>query len=400
MLLFEADRKPLQNVEHVAAGLAACSLTAFSIHRLIQLSMEHRETKLDGSILSDDPAQHHLYSGIIPVAMVVTFISSATNWIMFFFDTPILIDKMTGCKVYMIRWCAWTVLSFAATYLIESVDSSSNGKERITGLGLALTQGVSSFCGLLLPIVSSSAIVWTATILFAVATFLLLFLRLKEKMASTKTARANIKALRDAASVVSFEQYEDLGRREAGLFLLRMCGTIWSYFVLSYFAEALGSRYPSYSMVPPQQNLESSQEYNPYFVADCVIDMTTKVLYVSVIIDSYAKLFSVNRAVSEANDATSLAERHETEKLDVATTTAREGNTKRSFFERHEVKNGLLASIGLLESLTDAQAHRTSSSSRDGAAPEQKDEVASLSQLHTTLAEMLNTVISEVNMLG
>jgi hypothetical protein len=210
---------------------------------------------------------------------------------------------------------------------------------------------------------------------FAVVNFLMLFPRLKNKSASTKRARQKIQALCDAAIVVPFEQSEDLRRREFGLFLLRMCIMVWSLFVVSYFTEALGSYY--------------SVEFDPnfHFLADCVVDLTAKVLYISVITDAYAKLFDVSRAVSEAKDASILAQRHEIEKLDVATTTAREVDKKASRFSRHEVKNGILTSIGLLESLTDAQARK-------------EDEVANscLVELNNTLVEMLNTVVSEVNM--
>jgi hypothetical protein len=131
-----------------------------------------------------------------------------------------------------------------------------------------------------------------------------------------------------------------------------------------------------------------------------MVDLIAKLLYNCVIVDSYAALFDMNRAVSEARNATALARRHEIEKLDVATTTAREVDKKASHFERHEVKNGLLTSIGLLDSLTDAQARRKRSTSRVDGASQQEDEAESscLSELNNTLVEMLETVISEVNM--
>jgi len=391
MLSFEAHREPLQNVERIASGFSACALTSIFVHRLIQSSIKQWKKNFDLSGSIEPATQHNLRvqnSGVVFAAMIVNLISAATNWIMFFFDTPILVDQLTGCQVYMVRWCEWVVLAFLMTFLIESVDSSSDGKDRVTtGLGLATAQGLCCLCGLLFPIVSSSVKDWVVMLVFAFANFFTLFPRLKEKIVSTKTARAKVKALRDASSVVSFEQYEDLERREYGLFLFRACVVAWSLYVLSFCLEALG-------LVPPH-GMKS------HFVVDCVVDLIAKLLYHCVIVDSYAELFDMNRAVSEARYATALTRRHEIEKLDVATTTAREVDKKASHFERHEVKNGLLASIDLLESLTDAQARRRSSTSRVvDVASHQEDEAenASLSELNNTLVEMLNTVISEVNM--
>jgi len=94
----------------------------------------------------------------------------------------------------------------------------------------------------------------------------------------------------------------------------------------------------------------------------------------------------------------------------VAASTAREVDAKASHFSRNEVKNGLLDSIELLESLSNAHNKRGKINPSKGQVfvvePQEEDEdegneeerLASFwfTELDNKLAETLNTVVSEV----
>jgi hypothetical protein len=92
---------------------------------------------------------------------------------MFATEVPIVVDHMTGCRVHVLRWCEWSVLAFAMTFMVESIDSRIWWRPAILGA----TQGLATACALLSPFVSTFPTVWWSVMVTAILLFSILFLR-------------------------------------------------------------------------------------------------------------------------------------------------------------------------------------------------------------------------------
>ena len=81
---------------------------------------------------------------------------------------------------------------------------------------------------------------------------------------------------------------------EMGLFLIRFCAMIWSLFVLSWAAEGVETQFISPVTVSA---IDVEKTYTWYFSFNTCLDVLSKLLFNSIIVDAYTKLFDVHRAV-------------------------------------------------------------------------------------------------------
>ena len=182
---YSGERAYLEGSEHLAAGFAACVLSASLVHRLVfclvEMSVFPQFSSLANTVLRgvqggpqggaqsqptavSPPAggrkkgallgpgrrvASRETSGVILAGFVVEGIAASTNWIMFLTKVPVVVDEVTGGRVHLLRWCEWTVLAFLMTYLCETIDARPS--DSLTPLLVAASQGFSTACGLVFP---------------------------------------------------------------------------------------------------------------------------------------------------------------------------------------------------------------------------------------------------------
>ncbi|GAX16654.1 hypothetical protein FisN_23Lh217 [Fistulifera solaris] len=107
-----------------------------------------------------------------------------------------------------------------------------------------------------------------------------------------------------------------------------------------------------------------------------------------------------NSRVVVLRDISDRLQRFEAEKRLIQEVTSRKKDTEANNFTRHEVKNGILASIGILDHIKELMAHRASvpkcaiAPSVEGSS--QKDQVIdALTELDSTLRDILDTIHDE-----
>eukprot|EP00588_Corethron_pennatum_P003492 CAMPEP_0194295458 /NCGR_PEP_ID=MMETSP0169-20130528/53499_1 /TAXON_ID=218684 /ORGANISM="Corethron pennatum, Strain L29A3" /LENGTH=264 /DNA_ID=CAMNT_0039044621 /DNA_START=35 /DNA_END=826 /DNA_ORIENTATION=+ len=61
-------------------------------------------------------------SGIIVAVIAVQGVAMLTYTLMSFFPVPMRTDPVLGTRVHLLRWCEWTPLGFAMTFMTEGVD--------------------------------------------------------------------------------------------------------------------------------------------------------------------------------------------------------------------------------------------------------------------------------------
>mmetsp|Transcript_6952 Transcript_6952/g.24509 ORF Transcript_6952/g.24509 Transcript_6952/m.24509 type:complete len:154 (+) Transcript_6952:420-881(+) len=97
--------------------------------------------------------------GVVWLAHCVNLVAACTLWLFYLVPVPVVWDPITHCRVHMLRWCEWTVLSFVMTFMTEVGDRSNPW----SAVRLAAMGALSTSCGFLLPLARGSA-AWVALI--------------------------------------------------------------------------------------------------------------------------------------------------------------------------------------------------------------------------------------------
>ena len=211
-------------------------------------------------------------SGVIIGAITVQCIAMATNFAMVFAVTPVFIDPVTGGRVHMLRWCEWTPLAFTMTFLTEGADVPEPEWGLTIAYINALCMGLSTICGWLFPLCPGWRS-WTILMVISCLLYLFLFPRLYFK----------VKGFKNVKRGNNFDVHEIHDRARLSLHLLVICTIMWSLLTAVYFIANVG----------PMFAIEGSIWKDPAvpMVAESVMDVITKVIYMFIIVDIHDAAF-------------------------------------------------------------------------------------------------------------
>jgi hypothetical protein len=190
------------------------------------------------------------------IVFTVKTMAALTNYLLYTWPTPFIVDSMTGRPNCMVRFAEWTTMSFLMAFVIDGSDAT----ELRGPLLLALCQSASAGLGAALAFVSAPWL-WGTVLAISVVLFSTLFARLYER-----THR-----LRELERVLLPDAYPVL-RVKLALRLNRQCCFFWSLMVSGWFVDVYARAYLQYASSPDW-----------CFIADCVIDVAAKLFYADIV---------------------------------------------------------------------------------------------------------------------
>ena len=246
----------------------------------------------------------HNISGILLGGLAVQVVALATDFLMVFFPTPVVIDPVLGTRVHVLRWCEWFPCTAFMTFMMEGADlywpidndgtvSSDtmprDEQQQETQVNLehgpppdflrkkykhAATQGGAVFLGLLFPFCPGFK-TWVLCVVTAVVLYLTNYPRMRERRRQIPLT------LRDGATVEEAERYNSA---ISALRLRYACTAVWSFIVASYFVSGI---------IGPKFASEGSFLLDPAasMVIECLSDVLSKVLFSITLLDVHYAIF-------------------------------------------------------------------------------------------------------------
>lgn len=220
-------------------------------------------------------------SGVMLGALTVQVIAVLTDLLMLYHPIPVRKDPVTTLNVYMYRWCEFTPLSFMMLMLTEAsgtydvLPGSKLWSVMKIPVLMALSQAISTFCALLLPL-CPGRISWSFTLTFSFSLYLLMFPRLyfkrKAFLSYPKGSNGHSRELHD--------------RFRLSYRLMALCTFVFSTLVIFYFAAWAGAAWG-------KGTIYSNESMG--FLFDTLFEALSKVVYLSVIIEVHTKIFDENQ---------------------------------------------------------------------------------------------------------
>ncbi|KAK3270113.1 hypothetical protein CYMTET_21473 [Cymbomonas tetramitiformis] len=170
------------------------------------------------------------YQAVEKVVRIVATVAGLTNLMLATIQVPVMRDPVTGCRVQMLRWVEWTVCAFAMTFVVQVV----NAKSMKDALPLALSEGLSALCGLLLPL-ASSTFQWFVLMTISFILYYPIFPSAYSKWKAYLAVRDTPQHTWADVSLVS--QMRTAHR------LLLTCAIAWTLLVINYFVEPIVLRF-------------------------------------------------------------------------------------------------------------------------------------------------------------
>ncbi|EOD13027.1 hypothetical protein EMIHUDRAFT_247181, partial [Emiliania huxleyi CCMP1516] len=274
--------------------------------------------------------------------VAVKLCAAATNLALYLLPTPFVVDAVTGRPNCMLRWGEWVVLAGLMTFVVDATDATRLRTPLIT----ATSQALSTLCGLLLPLAGGGA-AWAVTLVASFLLFSCIVLRLFER-------EARLRALSEQCKADSYQ----LAKARLAASLMRQCVGCWSLLVAVWCGDALA------------RLLGVASEVDVGFVADAAIDVLAKQLYASAIEEGATAaplLHGLERGREAAErmdfvwrgaaDVIVVSRRvrdglAQLEREATAAAVERQKDEEANRFSRHEVKNGVLAALSQLDSIS------------------------------------------------
>mmetsp|Transcript_226 Transcript_226/g.316 ORF Transcript_226/g.316 Transcript_226/m.316 type:complete len:1086 (+) Transcript_226:192-3449(+) len=248
----------LEEPEYSATGLVFVLLFVTNGSRLIPLFFRE--------------SSKFLKTGAMIGSLTVQGIALSGSAIMLLLPTPIMMDNVTGRKVYMFRWVEWVPLSFLMTFLTEAIDMPNNPAAVELAWGHGVCIAVSTFAGFLFPF-CHDVYTWMINFVVSCVLFSSLYIRLYQR-----TIR-----FRNTPKGNSVDEKEHFDRVRLSLRLLQVCSIWWSGLVLAFVLCCFADRY-----APPDSFFAS--EALPCLV-ECCFEVGSKVWYLSFILDVHELVF-------------------------------------------------------------------------------------------------------------
>lgn len=213
-------------------------------------------------------------SGAALAGFFVQLCSSVTNGAMALLPTPIFVDPVTGMHVCLLRWCEWAPLAFLMAYLTAGMDADRRRGGMTAALNFGLSQGLSTFCGLLFPLLKPGAAWWSV-----MALAVLLHLNLHPLLiAKTADAAAILKldnAKNDAVTgKITRAETEKKERVRVAAQLIQLLAVAWTLLVVFYFVAW-------YFRVDP----------TTHAIMECSVEVLSKHLYLNFLLDAHHLVF-------------------------------------------------------------------------------------------------------------
>ena len=156
--------------------------------------------------------------------------------------------------------CCWM-----CTFVIEAIDEWESWKKPML---IAIGQSLSVFCGLVLPLISSSKTAWTMTLSLSCALHLIMFVRIWQK--TTK-----LEVMEVSEGPASFTAR----RTGLSLSLHRLAAVVWTLFAVVYFVDyGVRAYLLSNPMLATRGIIEKFSGTDWAMVFDCIIDVFAKMM--------------------------------------------------------------------------------------------------------------------------
>ena len=151
------------------------------------------------------------------------------------------------------------------TFVIEAIDEWESWKKPML---IAIGQSLSVFCGLVLPLISSSKTVWTMTLFLSCALHSIMFVRIWQK--TTK-----LEVMEVSEGPASFTAR----RTGLSLSLHRLAAVVWTLFAVVYFVDyGVRAYLLSNPMLATRGIIEKFSGTDWAMVFDCIIDVFAKMM--------------------------------------------------------------------------------------------------------------------------
>ncbi|CAJ1926640.1 unnamed protein product [Cylindrotheca closterium] len=226
--------------------------------------------------LETKPSQNFRMSGVLWGSFAVQTVAMCTNALMASgYPTPVMVDPVLGTRVFLARWCEWTCLSFALTFIVCGVDPNSGVK---TGYVIGASQSLSTFCGLIFPFCKSLE-TWLVWMTISCILFTVIFIGLFQQ-------KRTFGSMEKGATAYAIEVWD---RASLAYNLMMTCCAAWSALVVMYFVAGAAAFYRPDDI--PDSALPLFQR--TYFIMfwEAIMDVILKNLYMKIIIQVHKAAF-------------------------------------------------------------------------------------------------------------
>lgn len=244
-------------------------------------------------------------NGVIVGTLAVQCIAMTANLLMSVVPTPIVLDPHTGLRVHLVRWCEWTALAFLMTFLTVNLDApmrqvqaQEEGLETkpvTVNFVYPTLLAISTGCGLVFPF-APDFLTWLFVMTVSWLLFLAIFVLLDERATRfyfirtsmvTTGARTNGGSVTSSTVPCSARDQELYAVSRASYVLCLACAATWTGLVVFYTVACAAPNY----LAPrfPQLTLLTSESLQE--VGLCLFEITSKIWYLSVLLDVYEKVF-------------------------------------------------------------------------------------------------------------
>jgi len=237
-------------------------------------------------------------SGVFVGAFMIQTIAFCTDVIMAFLPVPVMLDPVSGSRVFLLRWSEWTPLAFIMTFMTEASDSPYGQQESTTrhddmshmspaseqsclegklrakeivrvAIKHSTFQTLSTLCGWFFPLCPGIKS-WLLLMLISFVLYSHMFYRVKVRTkAFSQLTKGN--------SVDDIEMYQWAA---LSLKLLNMCAVMWTLLVALYMFYSFG---PYFITQFPPGSLT--------MLFECAFDVLSKALFMLIIVDVHDNTF-------------------------------------------------------------------------------------------------------------
>lgn len=229
--------------------------------------------------------------GIVYASVVTQSVAIFTNLLLAFAPTVVVVDRVTGSRVFLLRWCEWIPLGGLMTFLSEGVGMPKrSGLQR--AVAVSLSQSLSCMGGIIFPFCPGPWS-WSFWMSVSLVAYLAMFERVHAKRNLYLAARAKTGS--------SFIDREHLDRVEFAYQLISVCTVVWTILVVVYFVNML-----LHWHLPPTHAL-LQQEWSLAMLCDTCFDVLAKGIYMKLIVDVHFCVFdSEGRAQRQLGELRNL----------------------------------------------------------------------------------------------
>ncbi|CAJ1948208.1 unnamed protein product [Cylindrotheca closterium] len=215
-------------------------------------------------------------SGVLWASLAVQTVAMSTNALMACgIPIPVMMDPVLNTRVFLLRWCEWTCLSFCMTFVVAGVDPASGIK---TGYVIGASQSLSTVCGLIFPFCQTVES-WTVWMIISCVLWCGIFVALFQQ-------KKSFGKMEKGCSAHSVELWD---RANLSYKLMMTCSIAWSTLVLMYFFAGAAAFYRPPGV--PDSQLPIFQRTYFIMLWEATMDVVLKNLYMDIIVQVHKVAF-------------------------------------------------------------------------------------------------------------